>query len=351
MEISDLLVVEAYGFKRFTGHISDINVTHLSSVPPVAVSTITAIGELARVGFVEVGASGFSHDTVRARIDTVLGATGLPYLNGASPTVELHQVTGADIQVTDALTYIGQVAQWTGATYFDDPAGRIIFESYGERGITSFIGTWSNTLGTWAAQTMAWEDFGILPLPTIVPPNTVIFTPVWTKTRQTLINSVTVLGYKDTHETTQTDSASIAAYDLREFRLNTDIRFSGDVVDRAGSIITAQANPLWNLGALSIMVHNLDTNTRDLVLSLVSGMAVSLSGLPQPAPVSDYLGIVEGWGEVYSPGQHIFTLSLSDPRYSFETVTWGEVDPTLLWSAVPAGLQWFEVITDNSLAA
>ena len=198
---------------------------------------------------------------------------------------------------------------------------------------------------------MAWEDFGILPLPTIVPPNTVIFTPVWTKTRQTLINSVTVLGYKDTHETTQTDSASIAAYDLREFRLNTDIRFSGDVVDRAGSIITAQANPLWNLGALSIMVHNLDTNTRDLVLSLVSGMAVSLSGLPQPAPVSDYLGIVEGWGEVYSPGQHIFTLSLSDPRYSFETVTWGEVDPTLLWSAVPAGLQWFEVITDNSLAA
>lgn len=162
---------------------------------------------------------------------------------------------------------------------------------------------------------------------------------------------MTVLGYKDTHETTQTDSASITDYGLREFRLNTDLRYSGDVIDRAGKIITAQANPLWSLGAVSIMVHNLDTPTRDLVLGLVSGQAVSLSRLPQPAPVEDFFGIVEGWGETYTPGEHILTLSLSDPRYSFETVTWEEVDPTLIWGDVPADLQWFQIITSTSLAA
>jgi hypothetical protein len=99
------------------------------------------------------------------------------------------------------------------------------------------------------------------------------------------------------------------------------------------------------------MVHNLDTVTRDLVLSLVSGMAVSLSGLPQPAPVANYLGIVEGWGEVYVPGEHIITLSLSDPRYSYQTVTWGEIDPALEWGDIAADLQWYEILTDNSLAA
>jgi hypothetical protein len=350
-EISDVLRIQAYGFDRFTGRVSDVTITHLSSEPPVAVSTITGIGELSRVGFVEVGATGWPHESVRQRVEDVLTTVGIPFLNGADPDVQLHQVTGSDIQPTNALTYLSQIAEWAGATYFDNPSGNIVFESYGERGITSFSGTWAGTLGTWAVQTLQWDQFGIILPPTIIPPETVIFTPTWSRTRQSIINSVTVLGYNETHETTQTDSASIAVYDLREYRLNTELRYSTDVIDRAGNIITAQANPLWSLGAISILVHNLDETTRDLVLSLVSGMAVSLSDLPQPAPVANYLGLVEGWGEVYVPGEHILTLSLSDPRYSFQTITWGEVDPALIWGDVPADLQWFQVLNDNSLAA
>jgi len=60
---------------------------------------------------------------------------------------------------------------------------------------------------------------------------------------------------------------------------------------------------------------------------------------------------VEGWGETYTPGEHILTLSLSDPRYSFEKVTCGEVDHALEWGDVAAGLQWYEILTDDSLAA
>jgi hypothetical protein len=351
VEISDELVIKAYGFHRFTGNISDITISHLSSVPPVAITTLTGIGELSRVGFTEVGASGYPHETVSQRVDDVLTAVGLPYLNGADPDVQLHSISSGNAQPTDALSYLGLVAQWTGATFYDDPFGRIVFESYGNRGITSFSGTWSNQIGTWADNTVSWDSFPVNAAPTIIPDTDIIFTPTWSKTRQTIINSVTVLGYNDTHETTQTDSASIAAYGLREYRLNTEIRYEADVIDRAGNIITAQANPLYSLGAVSILVHNLDNTTRDKVLELVSGMAVSLSGLPQPAPVADFLGIVEGWGEVYTPGEHILTLSLSDPRYSFQTITWGEVDPALEWGDIPGDLQWFEVLNDNSLAA
>ena len=350
-EIADTLIIKAYGAARFTGEISDVRVTHLSSVPPVALTTITAIGNLARVGYVIVGASGYPEETVSQRVDDVLAATGLTYLNGADTTVTLHRISSGSAEATDALSYLSQLAEWTGATFFDDPEGRVVFESYGMRGITSFDGIWSSVFGTWADNTTAWESFPVDRATTQLPPDTVIFTPTWSRTRQTVVNQVTVLGYNDSHETTQSDSASISTYGLREYKLTTDIKDSDDVVARAGKIITAQANPLWSLGQISILVHQLDTLAQEAILNLVSGMAVSISSLPQPAPLGQYLGIVEGWSENYTPGEHILTLSLSDPRYSFETVTWSQVDPALEWSDVPAGLQWYEIITGSDLAA
>ena len=351
VEISDLIEIRAYGFRRFTGQVSDVQITHLSSVPPVAVSTITAIGELSRVGFTEVGATGWSEQTVSQRVDDVLTAVGLPYLNGADPDIVLHAISTGNAQPTNALSYLSQIAEWTGATFYDDPYGRIVFESYGNRGVTSFAGVWSSQIGTFAENPVPWGFFPVDMSSTLIPDDTIIFTPTWSKTRQTVVNSVTVLGYNESHETTQTDSASIATYGLREYRLNTEIKSAGDVTDRAGQIITAQANPLWSLGTISIQVHNLPQPDRDKVLELVSGMEVSITDLPQPAPLQQFAGIVEGWGEVYTPGTHILTLSLSDPRYSFETLTWGMTSGAITWGDVFPDAQWFEIISNGSLAA
>jgi len=351
IEISDELVIKAYGFHRFTGQVSDVIITHLSSVPPVAVSTITAIGELSRVGFIEVGASGYPQQTVSQRVEEVLLAVGLPYLNGADSDTVLHFIRGADITPIDALSELAKLAEHNGGTYFDDPLGRIVFESYGNRGSTTFAGAWSSQFGIWADATTDWNSYPVNMSSTLVPDANIIFTPTWSKTRQTLINSVTVLGHNETHEFTQTDSASIAAYGLREYRLQTDIKSSADVIERAGNIITAQANPLWNLGTISVMVQNLDEATRDRIMLLVSGMEVSILDLPQPAPAEAFAGIVEGWGEVYTPGEHILTLSLSDPRYSFETLTWGQVYTDIEWQDVFDTARWFEIVSNGSLSA
>lgn len=351
VDISDLIEIEAYNVKRFTGEVADVTVTHLSSVPPIAVSTITAIGELSRVGFTEVGAAGFIEETVSQRVDDVLTSVGLPFLNGADPNIVLNAIILDDAQPTDALSYLGLLAEWTGATFFDDPNGRIVFESYGNRGITTFEGVWASQIGTWSENSVAWDTFPVDLSSTLIPNAGIIFTPTWSRTRQTIINSVTVLGYDETHETTQNDSASIAAYGIREYRLNTEIKNSLDVTDRAGKIITSQANPLWSLGSISILVHNLGTTDRDNVLALVSGMEVSLLNLPQPAPSNNYAGIVEGWGEVYTPGEHILTLSLSDPRYSSQTITWGEVSSVIEWADVFNNVRWFEIISNGSIAA
>ena len=103
-EIADSLVIKAYGARRFTGEISDVRITHLSAVPPVAVTTITAIGNLSRVGQVVVGASGYPEETVFQRVDDVLTATGLTYLNGADTSVVLHQISSGNAAPTDALS-------------------------------------------------------------------------------------------------------------------------------------------------------------------------------------------------------------------------------------------------------
>jgi hypothetical protein len=357
-EITDQLIIKAYGQRRFTGEISDVTITHLSSEPPVALTTIIAMGYLSTLGMVQVGVDGWTNQTARQRVEEILAATGLPYANGATTDITFHALSSGNAEPTDALSYLAGIAEWSGATYFDDPDGRIVFESYGARGITTFAGTWSNNIGPWSDYDQTWDSFPIDRSADTLPSDAVIYTPTWSRTRQSIVNDVTVLGHASSGgghggdwEVTVTDSASIAAYGRRAYRLQTEIRYEADGTDRAGSIITAQANPLWSLGQISIIMSQLSTHDRDLILALVSGSAVAIIDLPQPAPLGQFVGIVEGWGERYADGQHVLTLSVSDPRYSFQTITWGEVDEALEWGDIDPAVKWYELISGSDLAA
>jgi hypothetical protein len=357
-EITDVLSIKAYGYHRFTGEITDISITHLSSNPPLALTTITAMGYLSRIGSVTVGLDGWDEQTVRARVEEILTATGETYANGADPDVLFHGLSEANAEPTDALTALAGIAEQTGATYYDSPNGTIVFESYGSRGITTFPGTWSSNTEAWSEYTQTWASFPTSLTSYTLPSEGVVFTPQWTRTRQTIVNDVTVLGHTSSGgghgsdwEVNQTDSASIATYGRRAYRLQTEIKLEDDGTARAGNILTAQANPLWSLGQISVYVHQLQAADIAAVLQLVNGDAVNILDLPQPAPLGQFLGIVEGWGERFADNQHVLTLSISDPRYSFQTITWEQVDEALQWADIPIDLQWFQIITGNELAA
>ena len=183
-----------------------------------------------------------------------------------------------------------------------------------------------------------------------------MFSPVWSKSLGAVINDVTVVyhsggggGHGATGEVNQTDSASIAAHGRREYRLETEIENSADATTRAAGIITAQANPLWNLGQISILAHELSETDLDRVLKLVSGALVIVTGMPTTGPYAEYNGIVEGWTDSNSNGQHVITLSLSDPRFSYQMLECGEVKGTVTWADVGAAAQWFEIITNDDL--
>jgi len=347
-DISDAVTVTAHGVARFAGTISDLDVNFIGTNPPKAITNITAMGNLAALGLQEVGAAGWTEETASQRVDEILTASGFTYLNGGDTALTLKAVALVDATPTTALDALSSLATGTGGTYFDDPTGRIVFETYGNRGLTTFTGVWSAQANTWAGTSGTWGSF-----PTTIagfPLDTagVMFAPQWGKTLEPLINDVTVTYGTDT-SVNQSDSGSIAAYGKREYRLDTQILSETDATTRAASIITAQANPLWNLGQISILVHELDEADLTAVMQLVSGDLVIVTGLPAQGPFSEFNGIVEGWTDNYSQGNHTITLSISDPRFSYEMLEFGEVTPTVTWGDVGASVAWFQVITNDDL--
>lgn len=345
-EITDSVVVTAYGDARFTGEVTDCRVEFLGG--GTARTTVTAIGRLAQLGNILVDVN-FPHEMVDARVETILTATGLDYLNGATDALELFAVT-EDIPVT-ALSLLDDLAGDSGGTFFDTPDGRIVFESYGVRGYTANPGNWQAQTQTWADLTRAWDSFPTEIATLALPSASIIYAPTWTKTAQGLINEVSITHGDPPAVDTYTDAASIALYGLKSTELTTGLRKQADADDRAAAILLAQAYPLWNLGQISVLVHTLSVPTRDLLMVVLSGTTVQVNDLPAQGPFTQFTGICEGWTEVYTPGEHILTLSLSDPRMSYQTVTWANVDPALTWVNVNPILEWYNVVTADDLAA
>ena len=347
VEIGDELRIGAYtGICRFRGTVTDLRLDHLSTTPAIPVVTVTAIGYLAKLGLLTTGESAYSKETTRDRVDDVMSDAGLDYLNGADDVLEL--ASNNDPQIQPKLAYLQTLAEWSGGTYFDDCRGRIIFEDYGTRGIAGNPGIWENFTEEWSFYTQAWDAFPATNAAPQLPGSAIAWTPQWTKNLQTLINDVEIeYGNNNLYELT--DAASIALYGKRAYDLKTELFGLTDAASRAQQILTAQANPLWNLGQISIVMDQLTNDERDRALALLNGSRVIINDLPAGSPYTQFQGIVEGWAETYTPGSHVLTLSLSDPRYSYQAVAWGDIDAALEWGQVDPTIEWYNVVVADDL--
>lgn len=345
----DELRVGAYsGVCRFRGSVTDLRVEHLSTNPPTSVTTVTGIGYLARLGMLTTGEDAYSKETTRARVDDVMTGTGVDYLNAADDTLEL--ASNNDPGINPILSYLQTLAQWSGGTYFDDCRGRVIFEDYGVRGIAGNAGIWENLPEAFSFYTTAWSTFPTNNSAHILPGSAIQWSPTWTKNLQTIINDIEI-EYGNGNLYGLEDTASIAAYGRRKYDLLTELHGLTDAQARATQVLGAQAQPLWNLGQITVMMDRLTTEQRDDTLALLNGSRVIIDDLPAGSPYTQFQGIVEGWSETYLPGDHLLTLSLSDPRASYEAAQWGQVDAALEWDQVRGGLAWYSVVDPDDLLA
>jgi len=98
LELADTVAISFDNVDRFTGAISDLNVSFISTGTPTAITTITAMGNLAKLGYTDVGASGYIEQSARQRVTGILDATGLDYLNAGDPDITLYAILEADAQ-------------------------------------------------------------------------------------------------------------------------------------------------------------------------------------------------------------------------------------------------------------
>lgn len=346
-EVGDELEILAYGFDRFLGNVTDLTWTNLGDGTPVV--TVTAMGRLALLGYKLTDPDDFVRETVYERVDRILTDSGMDYLNGGTSDLELFNPPH-DVPFS-CTTALAEIAQWSGGTFFDTPSGWIVFESYGIRGTTAHPGNWASQVTTWAGTNQTWDSFPANLAAPIIPGSAIAQTPEWRKTSTSIINQVSITHGVSEIIDTYDDTDSQAAYGLRAVELTTELWHTSDATTRANQILLAQAYPLWNLGNVTVHVGSLDTELRDRILDLTNGSTVIIDGLPASSPYTQFQGIVEGWTETYTPGQHWLTLSLSDPRFSYQTVTWEDVEPTLVWEDVNPVLQWYNAVSADDLLA
>ena len=361
VEISDVVVIEAYSKTRFTGQVSDVLLTHdynpVGPVNFVARLDVTLIGSLARLGLAFVGDTGYARELLNDRVENILTDTGITYANNSDPLMT-QEALAAQTGGYSALDLLTALCTETGATLADLPDGNLLFESYSRRGYGYNPAHWTDLdpTDTWPDIPYIWADVydrvDAAPLTVDLPAASTAWAPTWRSSNQTILNDVTVIyGSSGNQDKNDTDPASIATHGRRAFTLTTQLHEATDAQTRASEIVRSQSEPRYAMANVQVLMETLVEPTLSDVLDLISGSRVNLDNTPQPSPIEDYTGVVEGWSETYTPGQHTLTLSLSDPRFSYLTVKWNEIDPTLTWSAVNSTVQWYNVVLASDLVA
>ena len=367
VDISDIVEVESYGVTRFTGRVTDVLLSHdynpngptlgPGATAYVARLEVTLIGNLSLLGLKFVGEAGYAIELLNDRVENILTDSGVSFANNCDPlmTQEALEAVDGGYSALDLLTNLGTE---TGGTLCDLPDGAVLWESYSRRGYGYNPAHWSDIdpLDTWADLPFIWADIydrvDTAPLTVELPHTSVAWTPTWRNTAQTILNDVTVVyGENQNQSMNDTDPASIITHGRRAFTLSTQLHESSDAQARASDIIRTQSEPRYSVQSVEVLVETLTDPLRANLLDVISGSKVGIDLMPQPAPIDDFVGVCEGWIETYTPGQHRLTLSLSDPRFSYQVVRWNEVDPVLTWAGVDPTVQWYNVVAATDLVA
>lgn len=367
VEISDIVEIEAYGQTRFTGRVTDTLLTHdfnpngptlgIPASAYVARLEVTLVGNLSLLGLKFVGASGYSRELLNDRVENILTDAGLTFANNSDPLMTQEPLDALDggYSALDLLTALGTE---TGGTLCDLPDGAVLWESYSRRGFGYNPAHWYDIdpLDTYPDLPYIWADIydrvDTAPLTVDLPKPLVAWSPTWRNSAQTILNDVTVI-YSENGNQSETDSdpASILTHGRRAFTLTTRLHYSTDAQTRASEIIRMQSEPRYAVQSVEVLMEEVTEPLRGQILDLISGSKVGIDVMPQPAPIDDYIGIVEGWAETYTPGLHRLVLSLSDPRFSYQVAKWNEVNVALIWTGVDPTVQWYNVVVPSDLVA
>jgi hypothetical protein len=155
-------------------------------------------------------------------------------------------------------------------------------------------------------------------------------------------NSVTIkYGATSSSEKSASDADSINTYGTLAQIITTTLHNSADATSQANFYLDLRKDPQANFNQITFDLTNpeMDNADRDDLLGVFMGQPVAINDLPLNMG-SIFQGFVEGWSFKASYNQLSISLILSPTAYSLQSLDWGEIANTYIWSGVSPTLDW-----------
>jgi hypothetical protein len=155
-------------------------------------------------------------------------------------------------------------------------------------------------------------------------------------------NSVTIkYGATSSSERSASDAVSINTYGTLAQIITTTLHNSADATSQANFYLDLRKDPQANFSQITFDLTNpeMDNADRDNLLGVFMGQPVAINDLPLNMG-SIFQGFVEGWSFKASYNQLSISLILSPTAYSLQSLDWGEIANTYIWSGVSPTLDW-----------
>ena len=366
----DLIVLSGPDGPLFTGRIATIDLDHPTrDGQTVGAFTITATGPVARLGLRPAGDVPWPQEAGTARATHILDAAAVPYLiDGAAD----QQVLPREVDSRPALDLLGELAESTSAAVFDLPDGRVVYQPMADRASRVFPWRWQDFQPEFRWQDFApaltWADMGTgewwspaSQFPVDLPCQAVAWEPRWSTTDAAIVNHARI-GYglpavegDEQPWEEAVDQGSVDTNGRRYLYRGTQLAVGSDAQALATRLVTVYGRPHWSLPEVTVILDHVDEAVRGQVVALVCGDHVTVTGMPAPAPATDWTGIVEGWTYTQwaAAGRHQaqMVFAVSALPESLAVMRWAEYPPGYRWADHPAWITWADLISVDDLEA
>jgi hypothetical protein len=326
----------------FTGNVTDI--TRNLYDPglrgaPASITTVTAVGPLARLSRLQVLPAGRPAETDGERILAALAAglgvtwEELPYTTWGAIPADLTWTTFAgrfdpddvDAGLFDLIALDAQEGGYTAlqvaidasrsgqGILYETGAGRVSWVNADQRA------TATNYLN--------------------IAPDLLIASELETFTAASDLVNVVEVTY-DGGVATARDDDSVPIYLRWERRITTLLANQSTAEQYADIYVRRHAFPLINLDRVRIRLDGLPDATATALLGLDVNSPINLTSLPQTFRVLELPGFVEGVEWRIDPHRAELSLLISDANLSTGDLRWTQIDPAETWADLDAMLEW-----------
>lgn len=323
-DVGTALGVPQEEWPRFTGEITDVDVTAEGDLSIVSVTGVGRSSRLARVPIVTIRPAELDGERVRRALYQAawLLPLDLGTFDPGTVTVRAEDYsTGGN----NARGVVDQITQDSLGQLVEHRSGRLDWhDAEHRRDLVSVV-------------TLTGSDHIIKPFR-------------WAQSVATVVNDAEVTyGPAEARATVRvTDSVSadvvngLGPYGVQ---LDTTLDAEEDAYALASTVVGRYAQPSWMLPDLTVDVVRTAGDQAGAVLALTHGDKVTASGLPPDGAFTAGDLFVEGTTETYTRTAWRVSLAVADPAIAGVGIRWLDVDPELQWRHVDPDVTWLDAAT------